>query len=157
MPRIEIFTRNIVTSELNEEMEPIFQRQCVEGKPNLLVHLQMDTLLPLIHTGKTKKQLLAGMNKSAQSEAQDRAALRKLFLYDLQIHICCMKENPDNFITAYGNSYQRVLLKLKPMFSHIQPTLYKKPEESLLAWLCGKERTLHLSFLLYHITAFLSS
>lgn len=66
MPRIEIFTRNIVTSELNEEMEPIFQRQYVESKPDHLVHPQIDALIPLIHTGKTKKQLLAGMNKSIE-------------------------------------------------------------------------------------------
>lgn len=54
MPRIEIFTRNIVTSELNEEMEPIFQRQYVESKPNL-VPLQIDALIPLIHTEEHKE------------------------------------------------------------------------------------------------------
>lgn len=155
MPGIEIFTRNIVTSELNEEMEPIFQRQYVESKPNHLVHLQIDTLIPLMHTGKTKRQLVAGMNKSIWSEAQDTAASRGLFLYDLEIQVHCKKENPENFIIAYGNSFQCILLK--PMSSHIQPMLYIKPEVSLLTSLCGKERTLHLSFLLYHITALLCS
>lgn len=42
MPRIEIFTRNIVTSELNEEIEPIFQRQYALAN-QIFLHIFMYT------------------------------------------------------------------------------------------------------------------